>query len=222
MIIYSGSPRFLFAFAVTLLAAIGFEPTPTRAQPASSGDEAALSGIVVTAENGDQRLQDVGRPVTAIPGQPPLKRAGVHNVMQLGKVARGLSVSRSQFGFPIVSLRGVSTSVPCLSAQPTVSTYVDAALFPYPGTRQGAFLDVKQVKVPKGPQGPLLGQNATGGAINIVAAKPTEHLTAAVGLAANLYGGAHLKGFISGVAVKHHTWSGIARSKPPNSRQVQG
>lgn len=153
--------------------------------------------IIVTAQKREQRLQDVGLSITTQTGEQ-LVKAGVSDLSQLSKVVPALSIGRSQFGFPIISLRGVNLQTGYLSAQPTVSTYVDQALLAYPSMTQGAFLDVERIEVLKGPQGTLFGANVTGGAINIIAAKPTSTLQAGFRAEVNHFGGVKLEGFVSG------------------------
>ena len=59
-------------------------------------------------------------------------------------------------------------------------------------------LDVDRVEILKGPQGTLYGQNATGGAINFIAAKPTNVFTAGVDATFARFDETKLDGFISG------------------------
>jgi iron complex outermembrane receptor protein len=177
-------------------------PDTAPAQDVSPGSDATApadqSGdIIVTAQKRSQRLQDVGLSITAQTGEQ-LQTAGIRDVSSLNRVVPALSIGRSQFGYPIISMRGVNLNLPYLSAQPTVSTYVDQALLAYPAMTQGIFLDVERIEVLKGPQGTLFGANVTGGAINIIAAKPTSTAQAGFRVEVNQFGGTHLEGFVSG------------------------
>jgi outer membrane receptor protein involved in Fe transport len=157
----------------------------------------AAGEIIVTANKRAQRLSDVGMSITAASGAQ-LQAAGVTNVVQLAKVVPGFTVARSNYGFPIFSLRGVNLNLQYISAQPAVSVYVDQALLAYPAMTQGIFLDVERVEVLKGPQGTLFGANTTGGLINVIAAKPTDHLSAGLRTEVNQFGQVDLEGYISG------------------------
>lgn len=67
---------------------------------------------------------------------------------------------------------------------------------------QGAACDLEPGEVLKGRQGTLFGQNATGGAINFIAAKPSNSLQAGIdatyGRFNRLEGNAHVSGPLSG------------------------
>src|SRR3546814_10910365 len=69
--------------------------------------------------------------------------------------------------------------------QPPRSIRTDP-LFPYttlfrtysrPATAASGFFDVSRIEVLRGPQGTLYGRNATGGALNVITADPTEDLS---------------------------------------------
>src|SRR3546814_12393831 len=63
---------------------------------------------------------------------------------------------------------------------------------------QGSMFDVERVEVLKGPQGTLFGQNATGGAINFVVAKPTDEISAGFDAEYGRFQSFQLGGFVSG------------------------
>src|SRR5260370_13272511 len=62
----------------------------------------------------------------------------------------------------------------------------------------GAAFDLERLEVLKGPQGTLVGQNSTGGAMNFIAAKPTEHLEAGADATYGRFNEADGQGFLGG------------------------
>ena len=62
----------------------------------------------------------------------------------------------------------------------------------------GATFDLERVEVLKGPQGTLFGQNATGGAINYIAAKPTQSFSAGLSGEYGRFNRSDIQGYVSG------------------------
>jgi outer membrane receptor protein involved in Fe transport len=171
---------------------------PVEAQENNSSlGSTSLEEIVVTAQKREQRLNDIGISV-AVASADQLKVAGITEVTMLPQIVPGLNTTQSRDGYPLFSLRGVNFNFGQLAAASAVSTYVDGAILAYPTETNGMLLDVAQIEVLKGPQGTLFGQNATGGAINIISAKPTSILAAGFDTSINNFGQGQLDGFVSG------------------------
>lgn len=174
------------------MCAIMLGPTLALAQGRPEIDE-----IIVTAQKREQNLNDVGITITAATAET-LQAKGVTNIDQLAQVAPGFSVGQNYTGQQIFSLRGINFNTAQISASPTVSTYVDEAILPYSIMTGALLLDVERVEVLKGPQGTLFGQNATGGSINVIAAKPTEAFAGGVRTELNEFGQVFGESFVSG------------------------
>ena len=202
----------LFAFPATLLVAIGDAtaadaestaavPTQSAASPTSTPPPEATAGtlqeVIVTAQKRKQSINDVGMAITAL-GAEQLSAQGVNGIADLTKIEPSFVVSNSSYGSPVYSIRGVGYNEKSLAASPAVSVYVDEVPYAYPALTKAATLDLSRVEVLKGPQGTLFGQNATGGAINYIAAKPSDKAESGVELTYGRFGSVDVNGFMSG------------------------
>ncbi|KKW90192.1 hypothetical protein YP76_22070 [Sphingobium chungbukense] len=167
------------------------QDSATRASVAETGD------IIVTAQKRNERLQDVPVSITAASGEQ-LKAKGVTTVEDLGKLVPGFTSTKSSLGAPIYFIRGVGFYDDSLGVSPAVMTYVDQVPLPLAPMARGAILDLERVEVLKGPQGTLFGQNTTGGAVNYIAAKPTDEFHAGIELTGGRFADVEGEGYISG------------------------
>ena len=193
---------FKISLRAALLGASIFSGCAVHAQSASTGaapqQEAApeVGDIIVTAQKRAERLNDVPVSITAISGDQ-LAKQGITSTADLEKIAPGFTYRLSQYGTPIFSIRGVGFYDEQLAVSPTVTVYVDQAPIPYARMTEGAALDVDRVEVLKGPQGTLFGQNATGGAVNYIPAKPGNKFEAGLDASYGRFDEAQVGGFIS-------------------------
>lgn len=162
---------------VSALPAMAQDATIPEGQAAQANRSSGNDEIIVTAQKRAQSLNDVGLSITAASGAQ-LQSLGIQNAGDLAKITPGFTFTKSQDGTPLYTLRGVGFNDYTLGASPAVSVYVDQVPLAYGAFTQGASLDLERVEVLKGPQGILFGQNSTGGAINYIAAKPTQELEA--------------------------------------------
>src|SRR5258708_35931150 len=63
---------------------------------------------------------------------------------------------------------------------------------------EGVSLDLQRVEVLKGPQGTLFGENSTGGAVNYIPNRPTDHFTAGSSLTYGRFNETDDEGYVSG------------------------
>ncbi len=156
-----------------------------------------VGDIVVTAQKREESINDVGMSIQAATGDQ-LLQLGITETSQLDRIVPGFSATQTYYGTPVYTIRGVGFFDTSLAGSPTVSVYVDEVPIPYSIMSTVAGIDPQRVEVLKGPQGTLFGGNATGGAINYIAAKPTDAFSAGVDFSFGRFETADLSGFISG------------------------
>ncbi|WP_408590948.1 TonB-dependent receptor [Novosphingobium sp.] len=161
-----------------VLALCGVTPAQAQQVAAASAatetpaDDSGITDIVVTAQRKVESAQRAAIAIDAVAGDALISR-GITNASDITKSVPALSVPASGGGIASIFIRGVGNI--------TTSSYNDPAVTPsYDGVVLGrgggvfgaAFYDLARVEVLKGPQGILYGRNATGGAVNIIPARP--------------------------------------------------
>lgn len=192
-------PRLIHTTPVSALAVMLWSSSAIAQVDAQAGAQtgARLEEVVVVAQKREQSANEVGMSISAV-SAAALQSQGIQSTEDLVKVIPAFTVSQTAYGAPVYTLRGVGVIESSLAATPAVSVYVDEAPLPFPLLTQGGALDVERVEVLKGPQGTLFGQNATGGAINYIAAKPTDTFHAGINASYGRFNAAIAEGFISG------------------------
>lgn len=160
-------------------------------------DDSQVADIVVTANKREQSINQVGLTITAISGDS-LKTQNIVSLADLAKAIPGLTFTPTEAGTPVYTLRGVGFYETSLAAYPDVSVYLDEVPLQMPVMTSLTLFDLERVEALKGPQGTLFGNNATGGAINYIAAKPTNTLEAGASLSYGRFNTAQLETFVSG------------------------
>ncbi|NML12033.1 TonB-dependent receptor [Sphingobium sp. AR-3-1] len=149
--------------------------TAAQAQEAqdSTAQPSQYADIIVTANKRQENINKVGLTITAISADQ-LQERKIVSLSDVASAVPGLTFTPSVTNTPIFTLRGVGFNESSLGVYPAVSVYIDQAPLPFPVMASHAAFDLERIEVLKGPQGTLFGQNATGGAINYIAAKPTD------------------------------------------------
>jgi iron complex outermembrane receptor protein len=158
--------------------------TPVFAQAQRGGaasSDNTLGEVIVTARRVEERLQDVPISVTVF-NQAQITKQNIVNLSDLATYTPSLGTTNvlgnSQTTF---SLRGFNQE---LTTSATVGVFFADVVAPRGASNQqpvgdgagpGAFFDLQNVQILKGPQGTLFGRNTTGGAILLVPMKPTAN-----------------------------------------------
>ncbi len=178
-------------FRATLVASAAFVScAPAQAQ--SNSDNSA--DIIVTARRVEERLQDVPISITVF-NQAQLTKNNVVNAADLAINTPSLTAN-SNFGSQNSSF-AIRGFVQENGTSPAVGVYFNDVVSPRAasngipagdGAGPGAFFDLQNVQVLKGPQGTLFGRNTTGGAVLLVPQKPTDKFEGFVKGAIGNYG----------------------------------
>src|SRR3546814_201036 len=169
----------------------------TSAVFASESQSPPSDEIVVTANKREQNLNDVGATITALSGDQLAERR-ITSLEDIASTVPGLSFAASTANTPIYTLRGIGFNESSLGVYPAVSVYIDQAPLPFPALASHSAYDLDRIEVLKGPQGTLFGQNSTGGAINYIAARPTERFEAGGDISFGRFNAIDGTAFVSG------------------------
>lgn len=133
--------------------------------------ESALEEVVVYARKIGENPQNVPISMIVNSGEQ-LEAAQVFDFQDITKVTPGLTITSDDPTSTSMKIRGVGLSFFGLAADPGVVITVDEFPQSRIGSVFGAFLDVRQIEVLKGPQGTLYGRNAPSGVISIWSNRP--------------------------------------------------
>lgn len=142
---------------------------------AEAGASNAPPPIIVTAQRREQSLQDVPLAVSAF-GSTELETMQVSNTLDLvNYVPNLIGHHNTAVGTAnAYSMRGLSNTESISTFDPPVGTYIDDIYVSRQGANNFSLFDVERVEVLRGPQGTLFGRNTTGGAINVIMARPQD------------------------------------------------
>ena len=160
--------------------AVGTALALALSAPAYAQDEDE-DAIIVTARRVEENLQEVPISITVLSSEAIAER-NISNAGELGAYVPSLATN-ANFG-PEKSSFSIRGFIQEGRTSPSVAVYFADVVAPRAnsgttsgnGAGVGAFMDLQNVQVLKGPQGTLFGRNTTGGAILLVPTKPTDNL----------------------------------------------
>ncbi len=184
------------ALMLTALTSPAFAATAAAATTETDASSNTVQELVVTAQKREENINTVGLSIQAASGDR-LQKLGVTDTASLVKLVPGFLATPNYYGTTVFTIRGVGFQDTSLGGSPTVSVYLDEAPLPYSALTRGTTLDLQRVEVLKGPQGTLFGENATGGAVNYIANKPTEHFEAGVNATYGRFNAVDIGGYVN-------------------------
>lgn len=162
---------------------------------ATVGQEAdVLDEILVTAQKREQSLSDIGMAIDVVTGER-LRDTGSFSLIDVAQFSPGLSIRGpfGDFGYPIITLRGVNTDGFIETLPQSTGVYVDGVYLSQPPMLAFRLLDLDRMEVLKGPQGTIYGRNTIAGAVSFVSKRPTFEPEGYVNLSVGNYSRASLE-----------------------------
>ncbi|MDP3549482.1 MAG: TonB-dependent receptor [Novosphingobium sp.] len=175
MLTHRASARLLARTSIVAAAAFAIAQ-PAFAQDAAqqAADEGVGTEIIVTAQKRAQSLSDVSLSVSAV-GTEALAANNTVTLEGLQALVPSISFG-NDFNFAKLFIRGIGLSSSLPGVDPSVALHVDGVVVSLAQAQLGSMFDLERVEVLRGPQGTLYGRNATGGAVNLITAKPSDTL----------------------------------------------
>lgn len=197
MSIYYGNIVPIIARTLASVVAMSYA-TSSFAQTSEETDAgSSVAEIVVTAQHREQRLQDVGIAVTALPSEA-LQQMGITSSTDLVRAVPTLKMNAYSSSQVVFNIRGVSQNDFGDQQEPPIAVYQDDSYASSINLASFPTFDLQRAEVLRGPQGTLFGRNATGGAVQFISNKPSKSLEGYATVTAGTFGQLVLEGAISG------------------------
>lgn len=172
-LLVAGSAVALMGFAGLSRAADQSSDTPAAADTGTGAATDQLQEVVVTAERRAVDVQTTPIPITAISGSQ-LQAAQIETIQNLGLLTPSFSFETAGGNGYLLNIRGVGSLGAGAPDEQGVLIIRDG--LPSPASEgfgeNVPNYDVTDTEVLRGPQGTFVGDNSTGGAVEITSAKP--------------------------------------------------
>lgn len=146
---------------------------------------AQIEEVVVTAQKKSEDVMTVPIAMSAYSSQD-LKAHQVVQFKDLQFSTPSVSYTKGNFTGSDFQIRGIGVTAVGYDAESGVAINYNDVYLATPNIADAAFYDLERIEVLRGPQSTLYGRGATGGVVNVVAAKPVldtfaSHLEATYG-----------------------------------------
>ena len=167
------------------------------AQAPTAGSASLLEEVVVTARRREESLQDLPLSVAAITADA-MQAQGIQNLDQVGEFVPNLAFfTGDRRHVKAIYIRGIGNDSPVTIRPSGTGLYLDGQYLPNNLGQMMSTVEIERIEVMRGPQGTLFGKNTTGGAVNIVTAKPTQEFEADVMMRIGSFGEQDVKAMVN-------------------------
>lgn len=146
---------------------------------AEDGHALRLEEVVVTAQKREESLQDA--PIAISVFSPDnIEQMGITEIQDVSLYTPNMvgAVQPASSSTVNFAIRGITQAEPIMSVDPAVGVYMNGVYMARNNGLAFEVVDIERIEVLRGPQGTLYGRNSTGGAVNIVTAKPLGEFAA--------------------------------------------
>ena len=167
-----------------------------RGASAQAVPDGTIGDIIVTATRRETSLQRTPQAISVLDGAA-LQLQGRSGLGDIKQAVPNVNFAATSNTVQLY-IRGIGNTFINAGGDPGVALYQDAAYISDQTAANTTFFDVGRVEVLRGPQGALYGRNATGGAINVISAKPTDDFRGQLSATVGNYGRIDSEGYVSG------------------------
>lgn len=166
--------RHLEACALCSCLSAAFLPQAIAATAQNQQRADNIQEVIVTAEKRAENQQEIPISLAAF-GEQKLEQLGIANIGDIGSKVPNFRTTAFPYSPSTIRLfmRGVGSNETQITQDPSVGVYVNGIYIARSAGLSMDLADLERVEVLRGPQGTLYGRNATGGAVNLITAKPT-------------------------------------------------
>ena len=165
----------------------------------SSGEDAVIEQIIVTATRREESVTDVPLAVSAYDAER-IEVSRVTDIMELMRVAPSFHVASGQAESVGVTarIRGVGTNSDNPGLESSVGMYVDGVYRNRATVGLTELGAIERIEVLRGPQGTLFGRNSSAGVVSIITALPDPDGSGYADLSIGSYGTNRVEAGVSG------------------------
>lgn len=154
------------------------EPVREGEKAEAGSEPQQLNAVTVRSRNRIEKLQDVPLSISVVQGSE-LERLGATSIDDVTRRAANVSWNLGNQRTSSISIRGIGKIGQTEAQDPSVGIIVDGVSYAYNAlTSSFDFVDIDAIEVTRGPQGTLLGKNASVGNIIFTTKRPTFTPTA--------------------------------------------